>query len=510
MQENSLHPAQSYPSDDLHPLIKAASRSLSPVPGPRFERGMEGRRKKAAVTLLGVWTGTITLHLVPGGTWLVFGMTAFVSMHLLLVLFSRPKNAALPSVAIDLSTETNSNGIVPFVSLLVAAKNEEAVIESLVDDLCHLQYPGDRYELWVVDDASSDNTPHLLDTLAKKYRKLNVLHRPVNAGGGKSGALNEVLSLTKGDILGVFDADAQVDSLLLQSVVPLFQHQHIGAVQLRKSTVNWADNFWTRNQAVEMLFDSFMQSHRVAISGIGELRGNGQFVRRSALAECDGWNEQTITDDLDLTLRLHLNGWDTHFLVNPVVGEEGVQTGMALWHQRSRWAEGGFQRYLDYWRLIVRNRLGFRKSVDLMVFLVLQYIVPTAALPDVLMAIARNRIPIFSPLTTVIFLFSFLFMTISVGQFQFVSLMRKTQREQPSKLSQSSLSPSFDSIPIVKRVRASLSVLWISIQGTLYLMHWIPVMATTTFRLAIRPKRLKWVKTDHRGKAASGEQERHG
>jgi 1,2-diacylglycerol 3-beta-glucosyltransferase len=437
-------------------------------------------------------------------------VTAFVGVHLLLIFLSRPKNLTLHPAAIDLSPENTHDSTVPFVSLLVAAKNEEAVIASLVDDLCRLQYPGDRYELWVVDDASSDNTPQLLDTLAKKYSKLNVLHRSANAGGGKSGALNDVLSLAKGDILGVFDADAQVDSLLLQSVVPLFQHKNIGAIQLRKATMNWADNFWTRNQAVEMLFDSFIQSHSVAVGGIGELRGNGQFVRRSALAECDGWNEQTITDDLDLTLRLHLKGWDIHFLINPAIGEEGVTSGKALWHQRSRWAEGGYQRYLDYWRLIIRNRLGLRKSIDLMVFLLLQYIVPTAALPDVLMAIARNRIPVLSPLTTVIFLFSFLFMTVGVGQFRSSRLIMGNQAliNQDATLSSFSHSPSptpsslssLESTPIFKWVKSSLRVLWASVQGTLYLMHWIPIVATTTFRLAIRPKRLKWVKTDHSGK----------
>lgn len=75
--------------------------------------------------------------------------------------------------------------------------------------------------------------------------------------------------------------------------------------------------------------------------GVGELRGNGQFVRRQALASCGGWNEATITDDLDLTFRLHLNHWDIGILPVPAVREEGVTRAIALWHQRNRWAEGG-------------------------------------------------------------------------------------------------------------------------------------------------------------------------
>ncbi|MEL6322103.1 MAG: glycosyltransferase family 2 protein [Cyanobacteria bacterium J06626_14] len=492
MQENSLHPQPLYPSNASPSSEDAASKELVPKPDPRFERGLEGRRRKAAATLVGVWTGTITLHFVPGGSWLVFGLTAVVGIHLLRVFFSRPSVLAHSGDGAESSTHDAQD--VPFVSLLVAAKNEDAVIESLVHELCNLQYPGDRYELWVVDDASSDNTPHILDRLAIKYPNLNVLHRPENAGGGKSGALNDVLPKTKGDILGVFDADAQVRHELLTSVVPLFKQASVGAIQLRKATMNWQENFWTQSQASEMFFDSFMQAHRIAIGGIGELRGNGQFVRRSALQQCDGWNEQTITDDLDLTLRLHLNSWDIHFVSEPFVAEEGVTTARALWHQRSRWAEGGYQRYLDYWRLIIQNKLGYRKSIDLLIFLFLQYIIPTAALPDTLMAIARHRLPMFSPLTSLIVFLSFLFMAAGTNDVK-IAQLRAQKRSLLSK------SASARHLSIFDLLGTSLRTVWSSIMGTLYMTHWFPVMAATTFRISVRPKRLKWVKTAHRGKS---------
>ncbi|MEB3211211.1 MAG: glycosyltransferase family 2 protein [Leptolyngbyaceae bacterium] len=517
MQEKSLHSTSLYSSQSLSSSADELTETF--VPDPRFERGLEGRRRKAAATLMGVWTGTVTLHLLPVGSWIVFGLTAVVGIHLLVIFFKRP-NAS--GEAIDSERAIDSDADLPFMSLLVAAKNEEAVIESLVHDLCNLSYPSDRYELWIVDDASSDQTPQILDQLTLKYPHLNVFHRPENAGGGKSGALNDVLPKTQGDILGVFDADAQVGQDVLKSIVPLFQHPKVGAIQLRKATMNWQENFWTYNQASEMLFDSFMQARRIANGGIGELRGNGQFVRRSALQQCDGWNEQTITDDLDLTLRLHLNDWDIHFLSDPAVGEEGVTSGLALWHQRSRWAEGGYQRYLDYWRLIIRNKLGYRKSFDLLTFLFLQYIVPTAALPDALMAIARHRLPILSPLTGLVVCFSFLFMSIGIGEAQFAELRAKklkakkvqakkvqtkkvqaktlqAQKSQAQRRSLPDADMSTPSLSILEIVGTSLRTLGSSVMGTLYMVHWIPVVAATTFRISVRPKRLKWVKTAHRG-----------
>jgi 1,2-diacylglycerol 3-beta-glucosyltransferase len=353
----------------------------------------------------------------------------------------------------------------------VAAKNEEAVIARLVRNLCNLDYPVDRYEVWVIDDRSTDKTPLMLEQLAKEYSQLKVLRRGAGAGGGKSGALNQVLPLTKGEFVAVFDADAQVTPDLLRRVLPLFERQMVGAVQVRKAIANASLNFWTKGQAAEMALDSYFQQQRTAITGIGELRGNGQFVRRAALDRCGGWNEETITDDLDLTLRLHLDHWDIDFLNIPAVQEEGVTSAIALWHQRNRWAEGGYQRYLDYWRLIVSNRMGVLKTFDMFGFWIIQYILPTAGVPDCLMAIARHRPPVFSPLTGMALTLSLIGMTTGLRR------IRRDEEQQQNFL-------------------LALSQ---TIRGTIYMFHWLIVMPSTTARISVRPKRLKWVKTVHQG-----------
>lgn len=184
----------------------------------------------------------------------------------------------------------------------------------------------DRHEVWIVDDNSTDRTPAILDQLRQQYPQLKVVRRGAGASGGKSGALNEVLAQTQGDIVGVFDADANVPKDLLRRVVPYFASPTFGALQVRKAIANEAVNFWTRGQGAEMALDAYFQQQRIVTGGIGELRGNGQFVARQALDAVGGWNEQTITDDLDLTIRLHLHQWKVGILVNPPVEEEGVTT----------------------------------------------------------------------------------------------------------------------------------------------------------------------------------------
>ncbi len=435
-----------------------------------FFQGMAGRRSKAAFVLMAIWGVTVAVHLVSWGFWFVLALAGVAALLSLRLIVARPAPPPAPLTDAALAAS-------PRVALLVAAKNEEAVIGRLVRRLCSLDYPRDRYEVWVVDDASTDRTPAILEDLATEYPKLHWVSRPAGATGGKSGALNQVLRRVQGDIIGVFDADATVPLDLLRQVVPYFDPPQVGALQLRKAIANAKDNFWTQGQASEMRLDAYWQQQRVAVRGLGELRGNGQFVRRTALESCGRWNEQTITDDLDLTIRLHLDGWDIAVCPQPAVGEEGVTTAQALWHQRNRWAEGGYQRYLDYWRWLARNRLGWAKSLDLAFFAAVQYVLPTAAIPDFCMALLRWQSPRLYPLSGVIFALAM------VGMF--LSLYRQ-HRQTTSWLA------------------AGWRALRQTLQGALYMIHWLIVMPCTTGRMSIRPKRLKWVKTTHQGSGEDG------
>ncbi|NJK54071.1 MAG: glycosyltransferase family 2 protein, partial [Leptolyngbyaceae cyanobacterium SU_3_3] len=125
------------------------------------------------------------------------------------------------------------------------------------------------------------------------------------------------------------------------------------------------------------------------------------------------------------------------------------------------------QRYLDYWPLIIRNRLGPRKTFDLLVFGLAQYVLPTAAVPDLVMATARNQLPLLMPMTSVTMLLSL------VGMWNGLERVRRADNL---------------STPVFLMFLQTL-------RGTLYTCHWFLVMACVTARMSIRPKRLKWVKT---------------
>ncbi len=422
-----------------------------------LQTGGDRRRLKTIIALTIVYAATIGLHIAPWSQWVLLGLFSIQALRL---IFAPP----LPAIATEQNTEQSQE--LPFFSLLASAKNEEAVIANLVKNLCQLDYPSDRFEVWIVDDNSSDRTPEVLALLQQKFPQLKTLRRGDEAQGGKSGALNQVLALTKGDIIGVFDADAQVPNDALRSLVPIFQQPKIGAVQLRKAIANASENWWTFGQSCEMALDLCLQDLRVRVGGTGELRGNGQFVRLTALKDCGGWNEQTITDDLDLTIRLHLCQWDIACLNFPAVQEEGVVNFKQLWHQRNRWAEGGFQRYLDYWSLLLSGKMGFAKTFDASLFYINQYLLTVAFIPDTIAAIVLRHNPMLPPIAG----FSLALSSVTMA----FGLRRSYQMSWRSAI-------------------------WQTISGMIYMLHWIPVIASVTLRMCILPKRLKWVKTQHQG-----------
>ncbi|MGL5061185.1 MAG: glycosyltransferase [Microcoleus sp.] len=415
------------------------------------------RRVKSTLVVLLVWSIVSLLHWQPQTQWFVLILTAIFSLQTARMLLAKPTYSL---------TFGNSEGEVDRapVSIIVPAKNESAVLTDLVVNLFHLNYPTTHLEIWIVDDGSIDETPEILSQLQTRFPSLQVHQR--ESKGGKSGALNAVFPFTRGEIILVCDADAQLPADFLQQTVSLFQNQDVGAVQVRKSIANADTNFLTRCQQMEMNCDAFLQSHRIAAGGITELRGNGMLVRRELLEKCNGWSEDTLTDDLDITFKLYLIGTKIEFFTLTAVGEEGVTTWGNLWQQHCRWAEGGYQRYLDYFPQIFT--LEWQKEIDLWLFFLLQFLLPVGLIPDIIWTIVKSDRPVLLPLQTLLgFLLTVGFMA-GVNQFQNLRGWR---------------------------------LVWGTIQGSLYMIHWIPVMVWVTLGSCVKQGRSNWVKTEHYGRS---------
>ena len=356
---------------------------------------------------------------------------------------------------------------IPTLDILVAARDEQNVIARLVERLVSLDYPPEKLKIYIIDDGSVDNTPNILKKLSQKYERLNIISRSKNDGGGKSGALNHALQFISGEWVFILDADAQLKNDTLQRVLSFAQNGSWSAVQLRKSVINTSKNFLTTCQGIEMAMDAYFQVGRLYSAGISELRGNGQLVRKDILLNCGSFNENTVTDDLDLSLRLILSQSKIGIFWDPPVMEEAVEDIFALFRQRQRWAEGGLQRFFDYGRELFLSKLTFIQKFDLTYFFILQYALPIIALVDLIICIVFYKSPIYWPVSLTAF-------TLSASASWFGCHKKHEGPVLPTN-----------------SIKMSLYLF--------YLSHWFIVIPLVTLKMSIFPKKIIWKKTTHLG-----------
>ena len=276
----------------------------------------------------------------------------------------------------------------PFVSVMIPAHNEESVISSTIARVFEMDYP--NFEVIVIDDRSEDNTASVIKDLENNYNgRLKTLIRSKDAFPGKSAVLNDALNLAKGEAILVFDADAQMDKDFLTNLVYELQPKDVGAVQARKVVKNKDVNLLTKCQNNEMTIDTSCQVTRDAVKGAVELRGNGELIKRAALEDIGGWNNYTITDDLDMSTRLHIKGWDVRFCKDTVVYEEGIMYLMPLYRQRRRWLEGTIRRYLEYfWDIMTSKKMSLRVRLDTIAY-ISEFIMPAWFIIELFILISK-------------------------------------------------------------------------------------------------------------------------
>ena len=429
----------------------------------------ENRRTKSIIFLIFCALAGIFPHFIEPSKNLFPSITlAFLlgGYGLQVVLRDRRGNYQLKNEQI--SQDATFFQTLPTVDVLVAARDEENVIERLVSRLLSLEYPEEKISFWIIDDGSKDNTPKLLKELSKNFSSINVLSRKRMSGGGKSGALNSVLQKTEGEWLFILDADAQLQSNVLLRAITLALHGGWSGVQLRKAVVNCDLNQISSYQAMEMAMDAVIQRGRLASGGVAELRGNGQLINRKVLQACGDFNEKTITDDLDLSFRFLLTRSPIVIMWDPPVQEEAVESISALFRQRKRWAEGGLQRFFDYWPLLISKRLSNFKKFDLACFFLLQYVLPVVSFIDFIVSIILFKMPLYWPLSIVAF-----------GISSLAFWKGCSQNSEGPRLP----SPNFINI----------------LGATIYLAHWFIVIPFIVLKMSLFRKSLIWDKTNHVG-----------
>ena len=250
----------------------------------------------------------------------------------------------------------------PMVTVQLPLYNEQFVAERLLRAVAALDYPRELLEIQVLDD-SNDATSAIVDRVAAELRAAGVdlsVVRRENRMGYKAGALAHGTALAKGAYLAIFDADFVPRPGFLREVLHGFDGARVGMVQARWEHLNLEESGLTRLQAV--LLDGHFaveQSARSATGRFFNFNGTAGIWRREAIEEAGGWQGDTLTEDLDLSYRAQLCGWQFRYLDGVTVEAELPSDLGGFVSQQHRWAKGSVETLLKLWRPIAGARLPF-------------------------------------------------------------------------------------------------------------------------------------------------------
>ena len=257
----------------------------------------------------------------------------------------------------------------PFISIFIPAHNEENTIEATVKSVCESEYyKNDKpnYEVIVINDGSTDSTGEILAEIKKDLPQLKIVTRhPPRSGKGKGFVLNDALTLSQGEIIGVFDADTQIKTDYLMTIIQ-YLNGDIDGVQSRVKMFNRDENFLARMQHLE--FASFGNTliAKDNLGSTGFLGGNGQFVKKDAIIDCGRWDGFAVTEDLNLAIKIILQGGKIRYCGECAVYQEAVTTWRAFFRQRVRWAIGNFETLFVYFPQIIRAKIPLLKKFNIL------------------------------------------------------------------------------------------------------------------------------------------------
>jgi glycosyltransferase involved in cell wall biosynthesis len=253
----------------------------------------------------------------------------------------------------------------PTFSIVVAARDEAAVLRQLVTDVSRQHYRRrdgrPLFELIVVDDRSTDGTADAV-LAAAADSGIGAVTRVISRRGeglldGKGAALTAAQpDECGGDVILVLDADARLEPWFLRRAAGYFA-AGANAVTARRRILDSNCGWLEGAQADEQTLDGELNRGRWALGGCSEFRGNGIMVRRELLARVGGWRASALTEDIDLSSRIAAAaGERVAWALDVEVWEEPVRSGERLWRQRFRWAEGALRRAFEHGPAVVASR----------------------------------------------------------------------------------------------------------------------------------------------------------
>lgn len=235
-------------------------------------------------------------------------------------------------------TPKTRRNILPSVSILIPALNEEKVIGNTIENILKCDYPRDKMEIIIIASGSTDRTVKICEKYSPKH-SVKVLTKTIERGG-KPAALNLGLSMSSNDVVVIYDADSIVGPSSLRALVEPLVRPEVAAVIGPVGWINDNENILTRSTSLEFAWVFKSSELRNRLGLLVPFSGSNRCFRKKAVKELGGFDEDSLVEDLDLSIRLAQRGGLMVFSPCAMIQEEAVANWRVLSHQRERWMAG--------------------------------------------------------------------------------------------------------------------------------------------------------------------------
>ena len=263
--------------------------------------------------------------------------------------------------------------------ILVAAHNEEDVIESTLENLEKIDYPKELFDLYVVNDNSTDSTGELcdkrgamhIDTIEKKFQR---------EGVGKSAGLQYALRALgfeklkdKYDMLLILDADNHVDSNILKEINSQWLYEgKPEAIQTYLDSKN-AQSIISVGYAISYnIMNRFFQLSKKRLGLNNAIGGTGFAVRMDWLINTGGFCYKSLVEDLEMSIEIFKSGGRVSWNHFTRIYDEKPDTLKVSIKQRIRWCQGhwyvAFNNFGSLLKGFVKSKFNFR-YIDQLIYL---------------------------------------------------------------------------------------------------------------------------------------------
>jgi cellulose synthase/poly-beta-1,6-N-acetylglucosamine synthase-like glycosyltransferase len=264
----------------------------------------------------------------------------------------------------------------PSVSILIPAHNEEVVLDHTLKAMTSLDYPADSFEIILIDDASTDRTGEIAERWASRFPNLRVVRRTATESrGGKAAALNCGFAFSRFENIAIYDADNTPEPEALKHLaMQLAADSRLGAVIGTFRTVNRHKNLLTRMINIEgVSFQWIVQAGRWMLMRVCSLPGTNLVIRRELLESLGGWDEDALTEDADLSIRIYQAGFQIKYVPYAVTWEQEPENLSTWFRQRTRWVRGNNYVVVKHARKLLKIRPR-RLGIELLYATLLYYL----------------------------------------------------------------------------------------------------------------------------------------